>query len=230
MCNTYCFSRGTVVTRTRLSVTLYLHCLCFFSVLFSYSVSNELYLIILWKRDRSHRDWSVKWNAKLQITGTGQRSPGSASQKLRRYKSQIPYCWVRLNYIHITKPRPACNRSWTIAEIISLFLRSESCCAYINFSSSCRNSPQRARASRFKSFLGHTQRRTTVGRTPLDEWLACRRDLYLTTHNTNNRHPCPRCDSNPQSQQTSGRTPTPWTAWPLGPTHLLITKMSLYLL
>jgi hypothetical protein len=36
-------------------------------------------------------------------------------------------------------------------------------------------------------FLDHTQRRATVGRTPLDEWLARRRDLYLTTHNTHNR-------------------------------------------
>ena len=32
----------------------------------------------------------------------------------------------------------------------------------------------------FLMFLGHTQRRSTVGRTPLDEWLAHRRDLYLT--------------------------------------------------
>ena len=31
------------------------------------------------------------------------------------------------------------------------------------------------------------QRRTTVCRTPLDEWSARRRDLYLTTHNTHNR-------------------------------------------
>ena len=36
-------------------------------------------------------------------------------------------------------------------------------------------------------FLDHTQRRPTVGRTPLDEWSACRRDLYLTTHDTHNR-------------------------------------------
>ena len=36
-------------------------------------------------------------------------------------------------------------------------------------------------------FLDHTQRRTTVGRTPLDEWSAHRRDLYLTTHDTHNR-------------------------------------------
>ena len=30
-------------------------------------------------------------------------------------------------------------------------------------------------------------RHTTVGRTPLDKWSACRRDLYLTTHDTHNR-------------------------------------------
>ena len=38
----------------------------------------------------------------------------------------------------------------------------------------------------FTRFLDHTQRRTTVGRTPLDEWPARRRGLYLTTHNTHN--------------------------------------------
>ena len=36
-------------------------------------------------------------------------------------------------------------------------------------------------------FLDHTQRGTTVGRTPLNEWSAHRRDLYLTTHDTHNR-------------------------------------------
>jgi hypothetical protein len=71
-----------------------------------------------------------------------------------------------------------------------------------------RNSPQWARASSFLRFLDHIQR-TTVGRTPLDEWSAHRKDLYLTTHNIHNRHPCPRRDSNPQSQQASGRRPTP---------------------
>jgi len=42
-------------------------------------------------------------------------------------------------------------------------------------------------ASSFLRFLDHTQRRTTVGRIPLVEWSARRRDLYLTTHNTHNR-------------------------------------------
>ena len=57
---------------------------------------------------------------------------------------------------------------------------------------------------------------TTVGRTPLDEWSAGRRALYLTTHNTRDRYPYPRLNSNPQSQQASGPRPTPWTARPLG--------------
>ena len=69
------------------------------------------------------------------------------------------------------------------------------------------NIPQWARSFSITRFLDHTQRRTTVGRIPTDEWSARRRDLYLT-HNTHNKHPCPRWDSNPQSQQASGRRPT----------------------
>jgi len=81
-----------------------------------------------------------------------------------------------------------------------------------------RCGPTRAMASSFLRFLDHTQRRTTVGRTPLDAWSVRRRDLYLTTHNThNNRHPCPRWDSNPQTQQARGRSPTTWTTRPMGP-------------
>ena len=47
----------------------------------------------------------------------------------------------------------------------------------------------RVMASSFLRFLDHT-RHTTVGRTPLHEWSARRRDLYLTTHNTHNRQTC----------------------------------------
>ena len=58
----------------------------------------------------------------------------------------------------------------------------------------------------FTRFLDHTQRRTTVGRTPLDEGSARRRD----NTNTHNRETTmPRWDSNPLSQQASGRRPTP---------------------
>jgi len=50
-----------------------------------------------------------------------------------------------------------------------------------------RCDPTRVMASSFLRFLDHTQRRTTLGRTPLDEWSTHRRDLYLTTHNIHNR-------------------------------------------
>jgi hypothetical protein len=56
------------------------------------------------------------------------------------------------------------------------------CCLFLGVSA-----PQWARASLFTRFLDHTQRRTTVGKIPLDNWSARRRDLYLTTHNTHNR-------------------------------------------
>ena len=59
---------------------------------------------------------------------------------------------------------------------------------YINIVFVCfwHNSPWWARASPFTRFLDHKWH-TTVGRTPLNEWAVCRRDLYLTTHNTHNR-------------------------------------------
>jgi hypothetical protein len=50
-----------------------------------------------------------------------------------------------------------------------------------------RCDPTRVMVSSFLRFLDHTQQRTTFGRTPLDEWSACRRDFSLTTHNTHNR-------------------------------------------
>ena len=58
---------------------------------------------------------------------------------------------------------------------------------YMYFFFLWRCGPTRAMAS-FLRLLDHTQqRRITVGRTPLDEWSARRRDLHLTTHNTHNR-------------------------------------------
>ena len=63
------------------------------------------------------------------------------------------------------------------------------------------NSPQRDKASPFSRFLYHIQRRTTVGRTPVNEWSASRRDLYLTKHNTHNRQ---------TSIPPAGFEPLPW--------------------
>jgi hypothetical protein len=73
-------------------------------------------------------------------------------------------------------------------------------------------------ASSFLRFLNHTQRRTAVGRLP---WMSDQPDAETSTgqHSTltEERHTCPRRDSNPQSQQASDGQPTPWTARQLGP-------------
>jgi hypothetical protein len=45
----------------------------------------------------------------------------------------------------------------------------------------------RVMASSFLRFLDHMQWCTTICRTPPDEWSACRKELYLTTHNTDKR-------------------------------------------
>jgi hypothetical protein len=47
-----------------------------------------------------------------------------------------------------------------------------------------RYSPNGAPGASFLGFLNYKQWHITVARTPLDEGLARRRDLYLTTHNT----------------------------------------------
>jgi len=53
-------------------------------------------------------------------------------------------------------------------------------------------------------------RQTKIGRNPLYEWSARHRDLYLTTHNTRSGQTyMARRDSNPQSQQASGRRTLP---------------------
>jgi hypothetical protein len=44
-----------------------------------------------------------------------------------------------------------------------------------------RNSPQWTMPSSLSRLHDHTQTHTTIGRTPLDEWSARRRDFYLTT-------------------------------------------------
>ena len=62
----------------------------------------------------------------------------------------------------------------------------------------------------------HTHTRAcALGRIPLDEWSARHRELYMTTHNTHRDiRLCPRWVSSPQSQQTRGHRPIPWTMQP----------------
>jgi hypothetical protein len=47
--------------------------------------------------------------------------------------------------------------------------------------------PTQVLASSFTRFLDHTQWHKTLDRTLVDEWPACRRNLYLATHNTHKR-------------------------------------------
>ena len=92
----------------------------------------------------------------------------------------------------------------------------------IIFSPLWRCGPTRAMTSSFLRFLDHTQRRITVGRTPLDEWSACRRDLYLTTHNTHNRQismppvgfePTISAGERPQTYALDGAATGTGTSW-----------------
>jgi hypothetical protein len=63
----------------------------------------------------------------------------------------------------------------------------------------------RARPTLFLIFLHHIKWHITVGKKPLDEGSARRRDLYLTTQATHKRQASlPRRDSNQQSQQAIG--------------------------
>ena len=71
-----------------------------------------------------------------------------------------------------------------------------------------------------------TLRHTAPCRTPLDEWSAQHTDLYWQhTTLTTKRNLGFRLDSNPQSQQASGRRSTPQTARPLGICGRIINKL-----
>jgi hypothetical protein len=67
--------------------------------------------------------------------------------------------------------------------------------------------PSWATASSLSKFWDHTKTHThthTIGRTPLEEWSASRRDLYLTTRSIHKRHPCPG--------RIRTHTPSKWAA------------------
>jgi len=80
-----------------------------------------------------------------------------------------------------------CVFSYVVANISEEFVMAIFEVKVVNFFFLWRCDPTRVMTSSFLRFLDHTQRRTTVGRTPLDGWSARRRDLYLTTHNIHNR-------------------------------------------
>ena len=109
-------------------------------------------------------------------------------------ETECVYCAVRAGHCDIIQDKFRLYRLLRIDNNVPFILKNLiNVTSYIHtfLNRSCfilwRCGPTRARASSFLRFLDHTERRTTVGRTPLDEWSARRRDLYLTTHNTHNR-------------------------------------------
>jgi len=116
-------------------------------------------------------------------------------KRMRKYAwSDVSRSSIRFTYSSVARHIGPCichnSQTYTWNDVIPYKGRMI-CVFYLHFFVIWRNSSQWVMASSFTRFLDRTQRRTTVSRTVLDEWLARRRDLYLTTHNTHNRHPCP---------------------------------------
>jgi len=75
----------------------------------------------------------------------------------------------------------------------------------------CRCGPTQLMASSLLRLLDHTQRRTTVCRTPVStDQPDAEPCTWRYTTLTRDRHSCRRRDSNPQFQQASGRRPAPY--------------------
>ena len=123
--------------------------------------------------------------------------PANGSATVRMSKREWAACWQTCSAEHLR----CCKTTPTTLVRRSIYCDVQAWDSYEGESDSQkfffsfffgRHSPQWARASSFPRFLDHTQRRTTVGRTPLDKWSARRRDLYLTTKTrTTDRHPYP---------------------------------------
>ena len=75
-------------------------------------------------------------------------------------------------------------------------------------------------------FLDHT-RRTTVGRTPLDERSACRRDLYLTTYDSQqtNIHAPGGIRTHDLSRRAAARLLRSWVRIPQGHGYLSVVSV-----
>ena len=104
--------------------------------------------------------------------------------------------------------RPCCL--WFPSQCHNI-IRSNSTISYLPFPMA-RHPPGGPAPPHYRGFT-ITLTHTTLGKTPLYEWSARRRDLYLTKHNTRNRDPClPRAGFEPQFQEANSRRPTPYTA------------------
>ena len=96
----------------------------------------------------------------------------------------IPLCYISSVDKCIYCNTPTCNciknvmevksKCLTLLEIFSTTLKMFVCLFVLS-----ATAPHWTRASSFTRFLDHTKQRTTIGRTPLGERSARRRDLYV---------------------------------------------------
>jgi hypothetical protein len=89
-----------------------------------------------------------------------------------------------------------------------------------------RDCCQWARTSLFTRFLDHTHNDApqSVGLLWTIDQLVAESSTWQHTTLTIDKHPWPKQDSNPQSQQVSGRRLTSWNARPLGSAVNFLTK------
>ena len=109
--------------------------------------------------------------------------------KLRSYRAvNTPLCYEDQPVNVTVNNRKVYNKNEQREQSSGIFHVKEDCaCCYHSigiFFFLWRCDPTRIMATSFLRFLDHTQRRTTAGRTPLDEWSARRRDLYLITQHS----------------------------------------------
>jgi hypothetical protein len=97
-----------------------------------------------------------------------------------------PLIWFSWNMILITSSNLSTHCALGYKRITLAFLCVSQFYTHIFFLSQRRNSPRGPGPSHDRGFV-ITLRHTTLGRTPLYEWSARCRDLYLTTHNTRKR-------------------------------------------
>jgi pterin-4a-carbinolamine dehydratase len=142
--------------------------------------------------DSSKPNMKVTWYGKAmpykhifrcQLLGVCYRSV-TATQFALPQNDRSPANWVLIR-------GPKIKREFVIKQFPGVYF-------FISSYSSHGATALRGPGSHYRGFT-ITLRHTTFGRTPLNEWSARRRDLYLTkTYTfTRDRHPCPRQESNP---------------------------------
>ena len=97
-------------------------------------------------------------------------------------------CAHRLKYVHFVRARHLkCRLQWYICTAYTITLSVQALYSRLFFSPMARQPLGGLGRLIFRGFAMTHFRHTTVGRIPLHEWSASRRDLYLTTHNTHTR-------------------------------------------